>query len=171
MRHFLLFFVSLALVQPGPAFSSCVDMDQVVRDKSVVLVEIVKLPYSVNLKRVAEAPIFDGGVRVSMPAEVKVLKVLKGSERLAGVTSATVKLRCGDGQFDIACDVINQSNYPFIEGQQFLLFTNDGSFSFSISAGEACDYRTYCVESGQGLDRCGAWQDLENSFSHYWELK
>jgi hypothetical protein len=173
----VLLFLSISYSTPG--FSSChADLDKLTEGKSAVLVEIVELQDLDKSRQVAELKKSDAMVNISMPAKVKVLKVYKGSAKLADITEATVRLQCtGDGYEGVTstvgpfdCRSLAGGSYPFIEGQRLLHFTHEGLETFDLSEGQACNYDlTWCVESGTGAERCSKLEDLEARLSRYWE--
>jgi hypothetical protein len=169
-----------SIIYPVFVFSSCfTSMDELLTGKSVVLVEIVKLQDPEKVKQVTKMKKSNNWVDISIPAEIKVLKVYKGSHKLADVQLATVQMTClGEKYTGVSTGLIHnclnlnkESNYPFIEGQRYLLFNSYNlSDRFTISAGQACGYDlSWCVKSDKGLNECPSLESLENRFRNYWE--
>ncbi len=168
------------IIYPVSAFSSCfTSMDDLLTGRSVVLVEIVKLHDPDKVKQVVKMKKSNSWVDISIPAEIKVLKVYKDNEKLADVQLATVRMICLGDKYSGAstgltynCRNLNkESRYPFIEGQRYLLFNGYyNADKFEISVGQACGYdMTWCVKSDKGLDNCPSLEHLENQFQKYWQ--
>jgi len=174
LRLFLVIFLAVAC--PAPAFSSCMSLESVFDvngGHNVLLVEIVRFREPEKVARIPEMKKGREMLDISIAAEIRVLKVYKGSESLTGISTATVRLRCAGDEYkgalmsqDGFCREAGNNNYPFIEGQRFLLFSHDERLE--ISDGDLCDVGVFCVDSGRGLWGCDPLEVLENGLEKYW---